>query len=250
MRNYKTITLLMSMLFIFGACAQKKAGSTNVTNNYPGGGGSGSGGGGGTGTTNPIETGGATGCSDGVARSGATRCYYKNIPRIVVSGPGTFGGIYWSSTNLPSSISQNQFRTDASFRVRIKPVRPMANETSLQGRKCAGNLSNIWDKLKVLISLRRKNDPFSNYVDFTANVDTYSSTKDMFVPGGTSDPYILEVVGVQSNSRCKPEYGSPMSGCPNAFYDIPLNTNVTSNPTECVAFEIQYSTDDTYDLPN
>lgn len=247
MKNYKSITLLMSMLLILGACAQKKEGkTTNVTNNY-----SGTTGSSGTGTTNPITGtgGGVTGCSDGVARSGATRCYYNNLDTFVFSGPGTRGPVYWSSANnLPSHISPNQFRTDASFAVRMKPL-VADGGTSIQGRKCSQYTKTYFNKLKVEVMLRRSGDGLGEVKTLTGSVNGTSNTVRFTVPGGTTEPYVLEVVSVLSNHRCDSHYGSAPSGCPNAFFDIPLVTS-TANPTECVAFNLEYATDDTYDFPN
>lgn len=250
MKNYRSLTLLMSTLLIFSSCAPKKTGSTNVTNNYTGGTGSG-------GTTNPITGeggGGVTGCSDGVARSGATKCYYSNLSTFVFSGPGTVGPVYWSSANnLPSHISPNQFRTDASFAVRIKPIYASGG-SSIQGRSCSLNTSTNWDKLQVQVMLRRAGDGLGEVKTLTGSVNGKSNTARFTVPGGTTEPYVLEVVSILSNHRSmknssgKYIYGTPQSGCATNVCDIPVNG--TTYSTECVAFNLEYATDDTYDLPN
>jgi hypothetical protein len=248
MKNNRSLTLLMSTLLIFSSCAPKKTGSsTNVTNNYTGTDGS---------TTNPItgEGGGVTGCSDGVARSGATKCYYTNLSTFVFSGPGTVGPVYWSSANnLPSHISPNQFRTDASFSVRIKPIYASGG-SSIQGRSCSLNTSSNFTKLQVQVMLRRAGDGLGEVKTLTGAVNGKSNTARFTVPGGTTEPYILEVVSVLSdhrsfkNSAGKYVYGTPQSGCSTNVCDIPVNG--TTSPTECVAFNLEYATDDTYDLPN
>lgn len=244
MKNYKSLTLLMSMLLILGACAQKKEGkTTNVTNNYSGGTG--------TSTTNPVTGtgGGVTGCSDGVARSGATKCYYSNLSTFVFNGPGTVGPVYWSSANnLPSHISPNQFRTDASFAVRIKPLVADGGK-SIQGRSCSQYTKNNFDKLQVQIMLRRTGDSLGEVKTLTGSVNGTSNVARFTVPGGTTEPYVLEVVSVLSNHRCNAAYGKAPTGCPSAYYDIPVVTT-TSYPTECVAFNLEYATDETYDFPN
>lgn len=240
---------LLLALATISSCSQKTSGTkivnTTVTNPSTGTGGT---------TTNPSNP-TVTNCSDGVYRSGTSSCYYSNIPRLVFSGPGTYGTTIWSSkNNLPSSISQNQFRTDATFAVRIKPSYPLANEASRQGRTCSGYTSTNFTKLKVWVMLRRSIDSLGEVQELTASVNAYSNTARFTVPGGTSDPYIVEVIGVNSDHRCNAVYGSLSASDKAActagtkYFDIPVNS--TTAPTECVAFKMDVATDDTYDLPN
>ncbi|MBC7428436.1 MAG: hypothetical protein H7336_07490 [Bacteriovorax sp.] len=216
--------------------------------------------GGGTDGGTVVVTDGTTtvsGCSGGVARSGATSCYYSNLPRMVFSGPGTYGQTLWSSsTGLPSSISPSQFRTDASFAVRMKPSYPVANEISRQGRTCGQYLTTNFKKLKVYVMFRRTVDSIGEVKELTATVGSYSNTARFTVPGGTTEPYILEVVGVASDHRCQANiYGalaSTQTAACNAgtlYLDIPYR-NPTTVQTECVAFNMDMATDNTYDLPN
>jgi hypothetical protein len=249
MKNVTKISfLLLLVATTLASCSQKTSGTktvyTTVTNPSTG-----------TDTGTGTGTGTVTGCSDGVARSGTTSCYYSNLPRLVISGPGTYGTTIWSSkNNLPSSISQNQFRTDATFAVRIKPTYPLANEPSRQGRTCSGYTSTNFTKLKVWVMLRRSIDSLGEVQELTASVNSYSNTARFTVPGGTSDPYIVEVIGVNSDHRCNTVYGSlstsDRAACTagTKYYDIPVNS--TTAPTECVAFKMDIATDDTYDLPN
>jgi hypothetical protein len=243
----KTIKLSLvaslAAIAILAGCAQKSSTTNNTSNTSSGGtstpitGGGGSGG-----------TGGISGCN-GVYREGAASCYYTNLPTITISGPGTYGVTYWSSnTNLPQHISPSQFRTDATFNVRIKPKYADATN-SIQGRRCSSFTKSNFSRLQVQLMLRRSVDTLGEIRTVNASVDAYSSKAVFTVPGGTADPYILEVVSVMSNHRCNAVYGSAPGGCPNVYFDIPVNTNV-ANPTECVAFDIEYSTDNTYDLPN
>jgi hypothetical protein len=200
-----------------------------------------------SGTNSSSTTTTNNGC-DGIARDGITTCYYTNLPTLTFSGPGTVGPVYWSSnSNLPGHISPNQFRTDATFNVRIKPL--YADGTSLQGRTCSQFTKTNFSKLQVQLMLRRSVDSLGEVKTLTADVNSNSAKASFTVPGGTTNPYILEVISVMSNHRCNAVYGSAPGGCPNAYYDIPKNTNV-ANPTECVAFKIEYSTDNTLDLPN
>ncbi len=249
MKKCTSLTLLLITILAISACAEKKTGSTvnqYITNPVTGTG---------TGGVNPVTgtggTGALTGCSDAVVRSGATKCYYTNLNKITLSGPGTPGPVYWSSiNNLPTHISPNQFRTDAKFAVRMKPSHPAALSNSLQGRKCSDALATNFNKLKVYVMLRRSTDTMGGELkELTADVGSYSNTARFTPPGGTTNPYILEVVGVQSDHRCTGKYGTPLSGCStNPYYDIPVDNNTF--PTNCVAFNLEFATDETYDLPN
>ena len=236
------ITLVI-LLTLLSGCAQKSSTRINSSTSSTT-----------SGTSSPISGSGnvgntgISGCN-GVYRESATSCYFSNLPTLTISGPGTYGITYWSSnSNLPQHISPNQFRTDASFNVRIKPKYADATN-SIQGRKCSPFTKTNFSKLQIQLMLRRSTDTLGEIKTVSASVDTYSSKATFTVPGGTTNPYVLEVVSVMSNHRCNSAYGSAPNGCPNVFFDIPVNTN-TYNPTECVAFDIEYSTDNTYDLPN
>ncbi len=83
----------------------------------------------------------------------------------------------------------------------------------------------------------------------TAPLDTASGVWHFTVPA-TSNPLILEVINVESDSRCSGFYGSKPTDCAtNPYRDIPMPIPDNNNLRECVAFDIQYSTDSTYDLP-
>ena len=236
----KTHILILVLVALVG-CNPKQpspstAGTTVINNTY---------------TTNPVTgdgTGTGTGTTisgcDGIARDSATRCYYKNIPTVQVSGDVTLNTPFWLSTNLPSSISQNQFATDATFNVRIIPRAADATKTSISGKTCSPFTVNNSKKLQVKLMLRKQGVGLGEVITLTADRDTPSSKGIFTVPGGTTSPYILEVTSVQSDTRCTWAGGTSTTLCPYA--PIPVNT---LGPTECVAFDIQYSTDDTYDLP-
>lgn len=237
-------TLIITALILLVGCNQKQPSTNNtyITNPINGGGGTtpctgtncGSGG-----TTTP------TGC-DGVARSGASICYYKNIPTVQVSG-GVYGQSYWRSSSLSSSISQNQFRTDGTFNVRIIARSPQSG-TSTFGRSCSPYMLNS-TKLRVKIQLHKQGVSLGEEATLTSDIGTPSAVWRFTPPGGTTDPYVLEVVNVESNARCTGAYGTALASCStNPYYGIPVQTN-TAYSTECAAFDIQFATDDTYDLP-
>lgn len=252
MKKWSSLTIMMLTLLTLSACAEKKTGSTvNYITNPITGGGTGTGTGGtGTGGGGVDGDGTAINCSDGVARSGATKCYYTNLPKLVFSGPGTVGPVYWSSANnLPAHISPNQFRTDATFAVRMRPSK-VAGGTSLQGRNCSSWTQDNFSRLRVQVMLRRASDSLGEVKTLVAAVGSNSATARFTVPGGTTSPYILEVVEIFSDHSCKESvYGKLATPCTSStFYKIPVNG--TTNPTECVAFNLEYATDETYDLPN
>ena len=258
MKNMKNVTRTSVIIFLLSvslfSCTQKTATVNKKSTSSSGNGSSTINDGGGT-ITDPVDgTGSVSGCN-GVYRSGATSCYYTNLPRVVMSGPGTNGVTWWSSNSLPASISPSQFRTDASFSVRIKPSWPIGNESSRQGRKCSPYLVSNFNKLKVQVMLRRSVDSIGEVKELSGTVNSYSNTARFTVPGGTSDPYILEVIGVTSDHRCNTAiYGNLpanlVTSCTNGLLlDIPTRTPTTVM-TECVAFNIEMATDSTYDLPN
>lgn len=244
------------LLVALAGCAPKAPGTSSVTNNYaanpittPTTGGTTT-----TSTTTCTTTNGVSSCTttganpsgcDGVPRATASKCYYKNIPTVQVSG-GLLGQIYWSSLNLPNPpISQNQFVTDASFNVRIVTRIADPNKLSASGRKCSLDTVNLTKKLQVQLMLRKQGASLGEIVTVSSDRDVPSSKGVFTVPGGTTQPYILDVVSVKSDERCTWAGGTSTQFCPYA--DIPVSTS--TYPTDCVAFDIQYSTDDTYDLP-
>lgn len=198
-------------------------------------------------TPSPTPTSSSSTC-DGVFRTGATSCYYKVLPTFVYSGSGVAGFHYWASNvDLPSNLDPNIFRTDANFAVRIRPV-VVDGGTSKQGRTCSQYTKNNFSKLQVKLMLRRTTDSVSSNIQtLVANVNSYSNVGRFVLPGGTTAPYVLEVHSILSNHRCNSTYGTPPTGCPNSFYDIPVVTG--TYPTDCVGFELEFATDSTYDFP-
>lgn len=236
MKTNLTIILLVALV----GCNSKQPAVTNtyITNPITSG----------TTLTNGTTAGTNTapsGC-DGIARTNATQCYYKNIPTVQVSG-GLPGQVYWSSLNLPAAISQNQFATDATFNVRII-ARRADQLLSASGRTCSSFTANNSKKLKVQLMLRKQGVGLGEAITLTSDLDTPSAVAHFTPPAGTTQPYILEVVSVLADIRCNWAGGSSSLYCP--YSDIPINTyNNNTAPTDCVAFDIQYSTDNTYDLP-
>lgn len=248
MKNYRKITLVMLMMSALAACAPKTTGSNpaaNVTGTLPT-------------TSNPV-TGGtgttpgtgstAAGC-DGIPRAGVSQCYYSNIPTVMASG-GKYGTTWWSSTQFIASTgnSPNQFATDATFNVRIIPRSPVANALSTFGRTCSPYLMPA-TKVQVTLMLHQSGVSVGQTATLSSTIGAPSAVYHFQNLPVTTSPLVLEVVNVQSDSRCVASgpYGTPPSSCTTSpFLDIPING--TTWPTECVGFDIQYSTDTTYDLP-
>lgn len=213
--------------------------------------------------TTDLSTGTQTvdGCN-GVYRADATSCYRADIPTFTLSGTAStgiaIGPILWSSaTSLPSTYSQNSFVTDATFKVRFKASNPNANSRSAQGRLCSGPMAYNFTRVKLYVMLRRTIDSITTYKEITAKVGAYSTKTSLSIPGGTTEPYILEVVGIATDHRCNAAYGklstNEQAACTAGTYwgSIPLVVSSTYPDalTSCAGITLEYSTDSTYDLP-
>lgn len=257
----KTITahtpfFLLVTLVAFAGCSEKSTSSkeTNnfITNPVTGGGTTGGG------TTGGGTTGGGTtptGC-DGIARgnSAVTDCYYSLDP-IIFSGSGRNTGVpYWTSLGA-TGLSQAWFESDGQFSVRIKPLTTL-NLRSKQGRLCSQFTNLNFTRMKVELRLVTASGAASNIVTLSSAVGTASvKGKFTYLPPTTS-PYRLEVLSILTDHRCSGRYGSnsttQATECSNNGYtDIPVVQSTTNPdaPTECVALQIDFATDTTYDLP-
>ncbi len=193
---------------------------------------------------------------DGVFRDGATRCYYKNIPTIQAMGAtkaATNAGIpVWSSTKFTATgtgVSPNQFSTDGTFNVRIIPRKASSSvaavNQSASGKPCSAFMNNS-TKLRVTFRLRQQSASSGDIGTLTSSIDTPSKVWHFSPPSGTTLPFVLEVMTVEADIRCN--LSNKTLYCDYA--DIPLsNPDIGTIPTECVAFDLQYSTDETYDVP-
>lgn len=183
---------------------------------------------------------------DGIPKSGIKNCYYKNIPTIQVSG-GTYGQLFWSSGTRGSNISQKQFITDQSFNVRIIARSPSSG-TSTFGRTCSPYMLNS-TKLRIKVQLHKQGLSLGEEAILTSDIGVPSKVWHFKTQGGMTEPYVLDVINVESNARCTGAYGTPLESCSeNPYYGIPVQTQ-RDYSTECAAFDIQFATDYTYDLP-
>ena len=207
--------------------------------------------------TTPVDPGTIAGCN-GVYRAGASRCYFTEIPKIQFNGTSLTASavnnvqIWSSATGLPSSFSPNNFVTDGSFSVRFKPT-IASTGNSQQGRVCSGPQAYNWSRVRIHLMLRRQGESLTTIYTTSASLDAYSTKINLPVLSGTTAPYVLEVMGIESDHRCKTEvYGNlstaEKAACTagNYWASIPLNTG---GPTACVAVNLEFATDSTYDLP-
>lgn len=193
-------------------------------------------------TTNNYYSNGSS--SNGSTTDGSTTTSYTfktGLPDLVIQAPGTLG-LYWSSaTDLPSYIDPSSFRADAKFAVRVKGFR-VTGGTALKNhkfpaRECSVFTTNNFTKMQVKLMLRKSGVSLGETVTLIADASTgaYSSVGEFSVPSGSNDPFILEVVEVQTDHRCKASSGKLY--CP--YSDIPSNSG---GPTDCVGLKVEYAT--------
>lgn len=259
MKNTFKIATILLMMSALAACSVKSTSSKSSTTNTSTSGSTPS-----TGSTGSNGTNGSTGSNGGNGDSGtgSAQCQeivegkcYRKVSNIMASG-GTYGQQWWSSANYTASgsgLSPNMFATDAIFKVRIIPRSPTANATSTFNRVCSPYMMYA-TKLKVQFMLHKQGVTVGEVGTVTAALNNTSGVYTFAVPA-SSDPLVLEVINVQSDSRCAPKPGSstqsyygtiPSSCSSNPYLDIPVNGS--SYPTECVAFDILYATDETWSI--
>jgi hypothetical protein len=235
MKTYSIATTLFLLALVVGCKPSKTTVKEKVivqnTNN--------------TDTRDDSGTGGG-GDGGGVSDGGQTIPYYKiNDPPITVHGSGT-GIVVWSSqTNLPAEFSQNIFLTNSRFNVRVIPRKTYyAQDTS--GRSCLYQ-PLPYTKLKVGVRLRKQSSTYGSYHEFSADLDTPSNVYEFPVPQNTSDPLIVEILNVQWDYTCtyyQQQGHDPDDPLVSAY--CPFD-KVWDN--DCVQIELQFSTDDTKDIP-
>lgn len=257
MKNVFKITLALTLVVMMAAGCQQKTSTKKKSSTS-----SGLTGGGGTDT----DTGNTVDDCDGIRRTGyETRCYYADLPKLTVAGTGTaaqgsttpiIGPVLWSSVNNLPGYDQGSFETDSTFKLRIKASIPVSNEVSVNrvnnlSKTCSASLSKF-TRMRVYFMLRNSVTSITSYYTADSTVGAYGKKITLPVPKGATDK-ILEVVGVATDHRC--QLANPPSGCSNGTYwgDIPLvnptSGSISNPPTYCASFNIEYSTDSTYDLP-
>lgn len=194
-----------------------------------------------------------TGSPPGISDGGQNIEYYKlNNPKLSAHGTANPNrhasfypnGVVWSTDNdLSSSISQNIFRTDSRFHIRIKAIEGPQFENDSKGIYCQYVREN-YTKLQVGIVVRKQGATSGDYYLFNdVKVGEFSDVHPFAVPPNTTEPLIIEVRDIGWDRTCSyyTEQGFPnvQGACPYApVWD-----------TACVAWEIQVATDDTKDFP-
>jgi hypothetical protein len=253
MKNKLNITTVLLLMSALTSCSVKSTSSkvststsTSATGTSPT-----------TGSTGSSGTGGSSGSdtSNVTCQEIVDGKCYRKVSNIQASG-GSYGQTWWSSTNYTASgsaLSPNLFATDAVFNVRIIPRSPTANATSTFNRVCSPYMMYA-TKVKVQFMLHKQGVTVGDVGTVFAPLNSTSGIYKFAVPA-SSEPLVLEVVNVQSDSRCASKSGSttqsyygtiPSSCSSNPYLDIPINGG--SYPTECVAFDILYSTDETWSI--
>lgn len=183
---------------------------------------------------------------DGIYRPGARRCYFSNIPTIFTSG-GTFGQTLWSSSTLDPKIYLPQFVSENSFNVRVI-TKNSSEGVSTFGKKC--NLKSFQStKLKIKIMLRKEENRIGEMATLISEKDKPSDVWHFQIPQSNDQSYVLEVVDVESNSACLDNVLKNTSLCKRTGFSILKKTYNEEIAKECASFDIQFSTDSTYDLP-
>ncbi len=239
MKNYQKITTVVALMFIAAACSVKSTSSKTTTTSST------------SASTSTSDT-SSSGTTTNVIENGTTDCpvvvegkCYRKVSGIIASG-GTAGQSWWSSTSYTASgtgRSPNLFSTDGVFKVRVV-ARSSSNSfggTSTFGRTCSPIMNNS-KKLKVSLMLHMSGVSVGDTAYLESAIDVASPVYS-FSPPASASPLVLEVVNVQSDAACSGAYGSVPSGC--TYMKIPVQSN-TSYPTECVDFDILYSTDDVW----
>lgn len=252
----KPLFLVLFTLLIVGACTKKETvtKTTSGTNPITDG----------SGTTGTSGTNGSNGNSD-VSSCGRLTgnseidnyCYKTVTPTIKLHGQASTGNTSFQTANH-ATIPQSYFETDLKMYVRIVP-KPLdfteSTNGSLTQRRCSPTTVDSnqnkyrYSKIRVTLEVVKKGSTYSGDVKtIDATLAPGSLTPSSRVKFNTDGPgeYNIIVRDVKTNHRCS-NMGTGDLSC-STYQDIPYVTN-TSYPTDCVGFEVQFSTDYTRDLP-
>ncbi|MCO4794101.1 MAG: hypothetical protein KC493_10330 [Bacteriovoracaceae bacterium] len=269
--NKIAVSLIVFCALVTTSCVEKRTNSTSTgntnqstTTNTTGSDGS-NGSNGTTGTDGSSGTNGSgggydynhpdcrTGSPPGISDGGQNIEYYKiNNPKLSAHGtanPNRYAsyypnGIVWSSLNdLDNSISQNIFRTNSRFHIRIKALPGPQYENDSKGIYCS-YVAEDYKKLQVGVVVRKQSATSGDYYLFNdINTGEFSDVHSFVVPPNTTEPLVIEIRDIGWDRTCSyyTDQGFPnvQGACPYApVWD-----------TACVAWEIQVATDDTKDFP-
>lgn len=199
--------------------------------------------------TDPPVTGGhGDGTGPGISDAGQTINYYS-LNNIIVHGtadPNRFpapNNIPWSSATGIASSDQQIFTTNSRFNVRVRAQKgPAQNTNDVRNIPCS-YVNDLYKKLEVTLCLRSSNGTCVQTHTFSdIPLGQVSKIKEFTVPGNTANPLVLEVLDVQWDYTCtyygQGGFNNELGYCPFApIWD-----------TQCVKFDLQFSTDTTKDL--
>jgi hypothetical protein len=251
----RPILMVIALSLLVSSCAEKTATNKKTSNptqpptiqptnppgpTYPGGGGTG-----GSGHGNGNEP----GISDG----GQTQ-EYITIQGIVLHGtanPNTnnpAGVPLWNSQTNFDPNDQHIFTTNSRFNLRVVARnRPSQNTNDVRGVSCRYQTSTPYKKLKVSVCVRSASGNCNNFNTTTFDdipVNQASKIKNYPVPA-TAQPLVVEVRDLESDLFCEQykQMGVAESEVPGY---CPFSSH---SHAECVEFDLQFSTDDTKDIP-
>jgi hypothetical protein len=242
--NNKKLTLLIALSLSFTSCVEKTTnkGSTSSTTT--------------TQTSDvPSSTNPGTNNPNTTPEDPSLPNYYS-LPPISVHGAGNPnrnpppGGKFWASNRNISGNDQYIFLTDSRLNIRVKALsggHAKYNDNGVpvdsNGFQCQYT-PLAYTKLKVSICVRSSNGTCVNeHVFDDIQVGSNSLVKEFSVPANTSDPLVIEVKDVQWDYSCI-EYAT--RGYPNYGPACPFTA---VGYADCVKFQIEFSTDETKDLP-
>lgn len=256
-KYWTTLSILICMLSLT-SCLQKTVSSKNSSNDSTTGfGNQNSGSGerdddgdfdGGGGSDNGGSDGGNSygdGSEEGISDSGQD-LNYRTVSNIVVKTPSS-GSLFWSSKDAPNLANdQHIFAADQRFNLRIIPRRhPNEGTVAFDNTSCSNDSPIDYGALSIDVCLRREGGSCINTTRFeNISVNGASKVKE-YTPPSSTQPLIVEVTSVEWDYWCA--QGDDRY-CPTG----PINfgaDRMDPSVKDCVRFDIQFSTDETKDLP-
>ncbi|EQC48152.1 hypothetical protein M899_2665 [Bacteriovorax sp. BSW11_IV] len=207
----------------------------------------------GDGGTN-VDTGGSNG--GGSTDDGDPTANYYWLNDISLVGSDTYTGspqinhyagksYMWSSKDKIGTSDQQIFLTNSRFNVRVKAENvAQRGSTDANGVACKEHFMP-YTKMKINLCLRSKTGSCVRTATFSdISVGSWSPKYQFNLTGlVTSDPLVLEVLSVETDSYCKYYTDNnatpPSTACPYARLSY----------SHCAVFDIQFATDYTQDLP-
>ncbi len=218
-----------------------------------------------TATVNPVNTGPGSGSSD-TSTCGKTTgnsavdnyCFVTVSPTVVLHGLASQAPSNGSWTSAGTiETPESYFETDKKFNLRIVP-KPASEGSMTNGnlvsRKCNLPTSNnysryMYSKIQVKVEVKKQGSTAAGSIQ---TLDATLGTSTTLVPSAskaftTTGPGVYDIIirDVKTNHRCT--MATNDVNC-SLFADFPYVTNTTYS-TDCVAFEVQFATDYTRDLP-